>query len=318
MSNLASQPEFEAGQHDTNSSIVLEPRSVQLTPRSGIEIQRLLPHREIRTIGAWCFVDLFGPTNQTRAMQVAAHPHTGLQTVTWLFSGTVEHCDSIGSNQIINPGELNIMTAGHGISHSELSLDDESVLHGVQLWLALSDLVRDITPEFHHHKDLPMIELDDLSIKVFVGELNNVNSPTKVYSPLLGAELKFKETGKSTISLRKNFEYGVLLVSGNAVIAGKQLQSGSMIYLNPGSENLEISGTADSLLILLGGEPFGESIIMWWNFIGRSHDEILQMREDWESKQDRFGVVRDQLGGRIPAPPMPTLKLTARGGKAPR
>ncbi len=315
MSNLAQQPEFEVAQHDAIKSIVLEPRKVRLTPRSGIEIQRLLPHREIRTIGAWCFVDLFGPTNQAHAMQVAAHPHTGLQTVTWLFSGEVEHRDSIGSVQIINPGELNIMTAGNGISHSELSLDGNTDLHGVQLWVVLPDDVRNMKPKFHHYKDLPVLISDSSTLRVFIGEISIAAASTETYSPLLGAEIRFNQTGTSSIKLRENFEYGVLLISGDATIAGVEIEPGSMIYLESGKSELEITAAENSLLILLGGEPFTESIIMWWNFIGRNHDEIVKMREDWESQQARFGSFQDNLGGRIPAPPMPALKLTARSGK---
>lgn len=316
MSNLAHQPEFEVGQHDAKNNIVLEPRKVQLTPRSGIEIQRVLPHREIRTIGAWCFVDLFGPTSQEHAMQVAAHPHTGLQTVTWLFSGEVEHRDSIGSIQIINPGELNIMTSGDGISHSELSLDSNTALHGVQLWVVLPDEVRSIGPIFNHYKDLPTVETDHTKLKVFIGEFEGVAASTQTYSPLVGAEIRFNQSGTSSIKLRQNFEYGVFLISGTATISGVEIKPGSMIYLETGKSELSITAVKDSLLILLGGEPFTESIIMWWNFIARSHDEIVKMREDWETHQTRFGSFQDSLGGRIPAPPMPTLKLTARPGKS--
>ena len=312
MSNLANQPEFEAGQHDAVKSIVLEPRKVELTPRSGIEIQRVLPHREVRTIGAWCFVDLFGPTSQEHAMQVAAHPHTGLQTVTWLFSGEVEHRDSIGSIQTINPGELNIMTAGAGISHSELSIDSKTALHGVQLWVVMPNEVRSIEPKFNHYKDLPIIETEHTTLKVFIGELESAAATTRTYSPLVGVEIRFNQSGTSSIKLRQNFEYGVLLVSGTATISGAEIEPGSMIYLESGRSDLSITAAKNSLLILLGGEPFTESIIMWWNFIGRSHDEIVKMREDWEMQQIRFGSFQDNLGGRIPAPPMPALKLTAR------
>lgn len=315
MSNLAHQPEFDVVQHDAKKNFVLEPRKVQLTPRSGIEIQRVLPHREIRTIGAWCFVDLFGPTSQEHAMQVAAHPHAGLQTVTWLFSGEVEHRDSIGSVQIIHPGELNIMTAGDGISHSERSLDGNAALHGVQLWVVLPDEVRSIAPKFNHYKDLPTNETDYLILKVFVGELEGISANTQTYSPLVGVEIRFNRSGTSSINLRQNFEYGVLLISGTATILGVEIEPGSMIYLESGRSDLSITATKDSLLILLGGEPFTESIIMWWNFIGRSHDEIVKMREDWATNKTRFGSFQDKLGGTIPAPPMPSLKLTVRTGK---
>lgn len=315
MSNLAVTPEFDSSIPEFSESILLEPRSVKLTPRSGVTIERTLPHRELRTIGAWCFVDHFGPTNQANAMSVAAHPHTGLQTVTWLFSGLVEHRDSIGSIQEIQPGQLNIMTAGYGISHSELSIDQNIALHGIQLWVVLPDSAREMKPKFEHYSDLPTLKTDLVTGKVFVGQFNNVSAITKTYSPLVGVEIYFDKSGKQNFELNPEFEYGVLAVSGEIVVQGKQVPQGSMLFLKPGDLNLSLASTALSRAVLIGGEPFTEPIIMWWNFIGRSHDEIAQMRTDWESGADRFGSFKDRIGSRIPAPQMPSLKLTPRSGK---
>lgn len=315
MSNLAVTPEFDSTIPEFAESILLEPRSVKLTPRSGITIERTLPHRELRTIGAWCFVDHFGPTSQKNAMSVAAHPHTGLQTVTWLFSGLVEHRDSIGSVQEIQSGQLNIMTAGYGISHSELSTNENVDLHGIQLWVVLPDSARDVEPQFDHYSDLPVFETDHVTAKVFVGTFHNVTAKTKTYSPLVGVELLFHRSGEQEFELNSEFEYGVLVISGDVIAQGKQVAPGSMLYLESGKSKFSISGTAGSRIVLLGGEPFTESIVMWWNFIGRNHDEIVAMRDAWESHSNRFGVFSDRIGGRIPAPPMPALKLTARTNK---
>jgi hypothetical protein len=315
MSNLEVTPEFDLSIQEVTESILLEPRSVKLTPRSGITIERTLPHRELRTIGAWCFVDHFGPTSQVNAMSVAAHPHTGLQTVTWLFSGLVEHRDSIGSTQEIQPGQLNLMTAGHGISHSELSIKQNVPLHGIQLWIVLPDSDRDMKPEFEHHSDLPILSTDLVTAKVFVGEFNGVSAITKTYSPLVGVEIYFDQSGEQNFELISEFEYGLLAVFGEIVVQGKQVPQGSMLYLKPGDVNLSLASTALSRAVLIGGQPFTEPIIMWWNFIGRSHQEILQMRTDWEDEADRFGSFNDRIGGRIPAPQMPNLKLTPRNGK---
>lgn len=315
MSNLALTPEFDSTIPEFAESVLLEPRSVMLTPRSGITIERTLPHRELRTIGAWCFVDHFGPTSQLNAMSVASHPHTGLQTVTWLFSGLVEHRDSIGSIQEIQPGQLNIMTAGHGISHSELSINENVDLHGIQLWVVLPDADRDIAPHFDHYSDLPVFKTDQVTARVFVGDFQNFISNTKIYSPLVGVEILFDRAGEQGFDLKSDFEHGVLVVSGEVVVQGKQVSPGSMLYLESGRSKLNVSSTAGSRIVLLGGEPFTESIVMWWNFIGRNHDEIVAMRDAWESHSERFGVFSDRIGGRIPAPPMPALKLAARTNK---
>lgn len=312
MSNLAASPEFEAVQASVAHSVLLNPRLVELTPRSGISIKRTLPHREIRLIGAWCFVDHYGPTNQSEAMKVAAHPHTGLQTVTWLFSGEVEHRDSVDSVQQIKPGELNIMTAGFGISHSELSSNSTNDLHGIQLWIALPDQDRFIKPSFSHHDDLPTSQSENTRIQVFIGSFSGLTAPTKNYSPLLGAEILFKKQAEESFDLNNKFEHGFLLVEGQAKINGQEVPVGSLLYLSAGNNHVELECTKDSRLILLGGEPFLEPLIMWWNFIARTHDEIVEMREDWENDAARFTAFWDQIGGKIPAPQLPNLKLRPR------
>jgi redox-sensitive bicupin YhaK (pirin superfamily) len=312
MSNLAASPEFEAVEASVAHSVLLNPRLVELTPRSGISIRRTLPHREIRLIGAWCFVDHYGPTNQSQAMKVATHPHTGLQTVTWLFSGEVEHRDSVGSVQQIKPGELNIMTAGFGISHAELSVDSTEDLHGIQLWVALPNQHRFIQPSFSHHNDLPISQTENTRTQVFIGRLAGLTAPTKSYSPLVGAEILFLKQGQEILELNSKFEYGFLLVEGQARVNGEEIPAGSLLALSVGNSFAELDCTKDSRLILLGGEPFLEPLVMWWNFIARTHDEILEMREDWENEVGRFTNFRDQFDGKIPAPPLPNLKLRPR------
>ncbi|HKN43842.1 MAG TPA: pirin family protein, partial [Propionibacteriaceae bacterium] len=156
------------------------------------EVSRALPDRQIRMIGAWCFLDHYGPEDVSGSvgMQVWAHPHTGLQTVSWLFDGEVEHRDSLGSEAMVRPGELNIMTAGHGIVHSEISQPDKPpLLHGVQLWVALPDAVRDREPAFESYADLPDLIRPGVRGKVLIGEIDGIRSPALAYSPLCGAEL---------------------------------------------------------------------------------------------------------------------------------
>ena len=158
----------------------------------GAEVRRLLPQRTLRTIGAWCFLDHYGPDEVSRGpgMQVRPHPHIGLQTVSWLFQGLVLHRDSLGSRQLIRPGELNLMTAGRGIAHSEESAADRPpVLHGLQLWIALPEAERHGEPRFAHHTDLPVVRDGAASVTVAIGEYRGERSPAEVFSPLAGYEV---------------------------------------------------------------------------------------------------------------------------------
>jgi redox-sensitive bicupin YhaK (pirin superfamily) len=291
----------------------LKPRVVKLTPRNGIDIRRTLPHKNLRMIGAWCFVDHYGPTDQDDAMSVAAHPHVGLQTVSWLFSGLIEHRDSLGSIQKISPGALNIMTSGHGIAHSELSLDNSSLVHGVQLWTALPESDRDMPPLFEHHQDLPYYKDEALSIRLFVGELKGMKSPAKMYSALIGAEIDVESNVEVDIELQANFEYGVLLVAGDLTINGFENSFGELHYIPAGAVSMALQSRKGAKIVLLGGEPFQEKILMWWNFIGRTQEEIESMRLDWNQQTSRFPTFPDRIGGWIPAPELPNVRLFPRG-----
>lgn len=292
---------------------IFNPRMVKLTTRTGVEIRRTLPNPSLRTIGAWCFVDHFGPTPQTDGMVVAAHPHTGLQTATWLFEGEIEHRDSLGSVQLIKPGQLNLMTAGFGISHSELSLATTENLHAVQLWIALPDAARNEVAAFEHYADLPSRETEGASFKVFAGSMAGLTSPTRVFSELVGGELRLGPGAKFELQTNRDYEHGLLVVSGAARANEQDLTTGQLAYFAPGLENLEISGDAGgAIVIILGGLPFGEQLVMWWNFIGRDHDEIVQARDEWNARGARFGQFEDQIGGWIPAPELPSVRLRPR------
>ena len=293
---------------------VLPPRTVKLTTRTGTEIRRNLPHKDLRMIGAWCFVDHFGPTDQVDAMSVAAHPHAGLQTVSWLFEGDIEHRDSLGSIQRITPGQLNIMTSGSGIAHSELSTEFANQLHGVQLWVALPDVARHTTPLFDHYADLPHFSEGLLSIRLFAGELLRRTAQTRTFSELLGAEIR-TTGGTSSLPVNSHFEHGVLAASGSLTINGEFIEEGALGYFPAGLSTLEINADEDCLLILLGGAPFDEEILMWWNFIARTQEEIEALRNDWNSTHPSIPAFNDKIGGRIPAPDLPHIRMTARGNK---
>jgi quercetin 2,3-dioxygenase len=297
--------------------MLLEPRFVKISTRTGIEVRRTLPNARKRMIGAWAFADHFGPTPQTEGMVVAAHPHTGLQTATWLIEGRFEHRDSIGTIQHIEPGQLNLMTAGRGIAHSELSMADEATLHAVQLWIALPDSDRKMAPEFEHRGNLLAIDLGVASATVFAGhmaEFPEHKAATKVFTPLLGAELRIQPGAKISVILAKDFEHGFLNVQGQISANDSLVPLHSMEYLPTGHSEVTLVnlGNEEAILILLGGEPFSEPIVMWWNFIERSHDEIVEVREKWNAGDASIPAFADLIGGRTPAPDMPNIILRAR------
>jgi redox-sensitive bicupin YhaK (pirin superfamily) len=277
-------------------------------------VRRLLPQRRRRMIGAWCFVDHFGPDDVAGrpGMQIPPHPHTGLQTVTWLVEGEILHRDSLGNRQSIRPGQLNVMTAGRGIAHSEQSPPDHPpVVHGLQLWVAMPDVARLGPPRFAHHAGLPVLREADLTATVLVGDLAGASSPAVVHTPLVGAEVRVSAGGAARLPLAAGFEHGVLVMSGAAEVAGVRLAPGSLLHLGPGRRDVEFRGLTDARLALLGGEPFDEPLVMWWNFVGRSHEEIVEARSDWMAGR-RFGAVTEDPADRLPAPPMPTTRLKAR------
>ena len=294
---------------------VIDPRVVKISTRTEVDIKRSLPHAALKRIGAWVFLDHFGPTDQVDGMVVAAHPHAGLQTVTWPFAGVVDHRDSVGSQQIIRAGQLNLMTAGRGVAHSEKSQPIGDQLHAVQLWVALPDAVRNQDASFEHLAHLPELKRGALTARVFIGELDGVRSPARVFTPLVGAELRLPAGEQATMPLRPEFEYGLLVVHGEALVNGLRVAPDQLAYFEPAEFaelQLEASGSGELLAVLLGGEPFGEPIVMWWNFIGRTADEIVEMREQWNARDQRFGEVVDEVGGWIPAPDLPNATLRAR------
>ncbi|MET7752931.1 pirin family protein [Micromonospora sp. NPDC005367] len=277
-------------------------------------VRRLLPQRQRRMVGAWCFVDHFGPDDvaERPGMEVPPHPHTGLQTVTWLLDGEILHRDSLGSVQPIRPGQLNVMTSGHGIAHSERSPSTHPpVMHGVQLWVALPDSARAGAPDFAHHADLPRWRDGGLDATLLVGEIAGERSPAVVHTPLVGAQLELTGAAPTVMPLRPDFEYGLLAMSGAAEVDGVSFEPGALLYLGVGRNQLMLRGMPGSQLLLLGGVPFDEPLVMWWNFVGRSHEEVAAAREDWMAGR-RFGVVADDPAPPLPAPALPTTRLKAR------
>ncbi|MDX6390083.1 MAG: quercetin 2,3-dioxygenase [Streptosporangiaceae bacterium] len=277
----------------------------------GLTVRRLLPLRQRRTVGAWCFVDHYGPTSVdgVAGMQVPAHPHIGLQTVTWLLDGDVLHRDSLGTEQMIRPGQLNLMTAGHGIAHSEESPDGHDPgLHGVQLWLALPDPAREMAPAFEHHADLPALGRGGFDITVFVGSLAGNESPATVHSAIVGAEIGARRHAETRIPLPPGHEHVIFVALGSATAGGATLAPGTLLYLGTGHESVTLAAAEGSRIFLLGGEPLGEPVLMWWNFVGRTADDIAAAAADWDHGI-RFGKVTGAAGEPIPAPPLDPARL---------
>lgn len=259
----------------------------------GFGVRRALPQRGLRTIGAWCFADHMGPevVTETSGLDVGPHPHIGLQTVTWLVEGAVLHTDSLGSEQLIRPGQLNLMTAGRGIAHAEESVRAPGTLHGVQLWVAQPSLTRDGASGFAHHAELPRIDIGHGAATVFIGEYAGAVSGARTDTPLVGIEADLR-AGSSTWPLRPDFEYAVYIISG-AVAIHDPAHPGSLVAREGQLVDLRTHGEAITLavgdfarLLILGGEPLGEPLYMWWNFVGRSREEIAQAAQDWAAYVD--------------------------------
>ncbi|WP_367138476.1 pirin family protein [Saccharothrix sp. HUAS TT1] len=299
---------------------VLEPRDVPLGGPRAMTVRRTLPQRSRSLIGAWCFADHYGPDDVSASggMDVAPHPHTGLQTASWLFSGEIEHRDSLGVHAVVRPGELNLMTAGHGICHSEVSTPGTTVLHGVQLWIALPDADRDAPRDFQHHVPDP-VALDGATARVFLGTLAGRTSPVRTFTPLLGAELVLDAGARVALDVDGAFEHGVLVDVGEVALDGTPLGHGALGCVDVGATRLELANTATgpARVVLLGGPPLGEELVMWWNFVGRSHEEVARYRDQWQAGSERFGRVEGYPGDRLPAPPLPGGHLRPRGNPAP-
>ncbi|HEX4058134.1 MAG TPA: pirin family protein [Galbitalea sp.] len=324
MSNLEKEPAEVVVTMTASASAsveMLEPRDVPLGGARAMSVRRTLPQRARSLIGAWCFVDHYGPdlVSKTGGMTVPPHPHTGLQTVSWLFEGEIEHRDSVGSHAVVLPGELNLMTAGRGIQHSEVSLPDTTVLHGAQLWIALPDAARHVEPFFERFVP-DAFEFEHATVRVFLGELLGRQSTARTFTGVVGAQLDIPADDTVTLPLNSAFEHGVLVDAGAPLIDGHAVASAELAYLATGREAIVIETRGEpARLLLIGGEPLGEPIVMWWNFIGRSHEEIVAYRERWQADviangdlHGPFGAISGYDGTALPAPVMPNVRLRPR------
>ncbi|WP_295017496.1 pirin family protein [uncultured Micrococcus sp.] len=286
-------------EHEGEGCVVelLEPRAVPLGGPRAMTVQRSLPQRARSLIGAWCFLDFYGPDDvaATGGMDVPRHPHTGLATVSWLFEGRIDHVDSAGNWATVRPGEVNLMHAGRGVTHTEYSTADTTVLHGAQLWYALPDAHRFSHPDLHSHRPDPVIG-EGWEAKVFLGELLGRRSPVPTAIPLTGAELRLQPGAEIVVEVPAHHEHGLLAVSGAVTLQGVDVPAAHLGYVGPGARRLTVrAGDEPVIALLIGGEPLGEQIIMWWNFVGRTQEEI----ETWRA------AYQQEMGFETPTPDSP-------------
>ena len=297
---VAAEPCVALGAKDQR----LEPYVGREVKLGDLAILRALPVKGRRMIGPWCFLDRFGPLTFKAGMpmDVAPHPHIGLQTVTWLLDGEVLHDDSLSQEAVLRPGGVNVMTSGGAIAHAERTPDDNSGrLNGVQLWTALPESHRNGPASFQHLSEVPALAFPGGIARIFSGSLGSILSPVLHYSELVGADVEVHRAQSVTIPLRPSHEHAVLILSGDCTLGGQTIEPGTLYYLGTQRSELTIASREGARVLLIGGLPFPETILMWWNFVARTPEEIRSARDDWEAHR-RFGDVPAYRGARIPAP----------------
>src|ERR1041384_5429744 len=276
------------------------------TSLGSLKVLRALPIRQKRLVGPWCFLDRFGPLSfgEAKPMDVAPHPHIGLQTVSWLLEGEIVHKDSLGNEALLMPRGVNVMTSGGGIAHAEETPSKNSgLLNGVQLWVALPDAHRHGPASFQHIDEVPIIEQVGGTVSVFAGSVLRYSSPAKHVSNVLGAEIALSVTASLELPLDQSFEYAALLLTGDAEIDGQSIDATGLWNLGTSRSVVEFKSRNGCRVLLIGGPPFPEKILMWWNFFARTPEEIAQARSDWQRHQT-FGEVQAYRGPRLDAPPL--------------
>jgi redox-sensitive bicupin YhaK (pirin superfamily) len=279
---------------------VLDSRETQV---GALKVRRALPRRTHRTVGAWCFADHMGPAAVTKrgGVDIGPHPHTGLQTVTWLVAGEVLHRDSLGSEQIVRPGQLNLMTAGQGVAHSEEATGKyRGELHGIQLWVAQPESTRHAAAAFQHHPQLPAVDLDGGTVTVIVGDFSGTVSPARRDTDHVGVEVVLR-VGRAVAPLRPDYEYALIVLEGAVRSDSIVVEPGHLAYLGTDRSEIALDTVAPTRVLLLGGVPFEEQILIWWNFVARTSQEVDAAYESWQARDVRFGEVNSHLA-RIPAP----------------
>ena len=284
---------------------VVELAAGRVAQVGSLTVQRVLPQRPRQTVGPWCFADHMGPieVRVPGAVGIGPHPHIGLQTVTWLLAGELLHFDSLGSQQLIRPGQLNLMTAGHGVAHAEEDPGRANRLHGIQLWVAQPEATRDGPAAFEHHGTLPQVEFEGGRATLLVGDFAGSVSPARRDTEHVGVELTLPGA-RATVPLRRDYEYALTVLEGRLAVEGAVAEPGLLAYLGTGRDEVRVETDDAARVLLLGGIPFPERVLMWWNFVARTREEVSEARRQWAAADDRFGEVRSKLG-RIEVGPPP-------------
>jgi len=273
------------------------------------KVRRLLPARERTMVGPFIFVDEFGPArlDPGMGMDVRPHPHINLATVTYLFDGAIEHRDSLGTRKVIEPGAINLMTAGSGIVHSERSPADRRAegpsFYGMQTWLALPDGKEEIDPAFEHlpGTELPLVEDGKSSARVLMGTLWGARAATTCHSPTIYADILLGTGGRIPVETGAD-ERAVMLVGGSATLDGQPLEIFALYVLSPGHEAV-LASDSEARLMLLGGGAFTTPRHVFWNFVSSSRDRINQAKADW--KATNFPLIPGDSEEFIPIPEVP-------------
>ena len=281
-----------------------------------LTVHRALPSHMLRSVGHWCFLDHAGPkaiANLDEGMHVGAHPHIGLQTFTWMIDGELRHRDSLGNDQVVSAGQVNLMTAGRGISHTEDSVGDARTVHAAQLWIALPEEHQDTAPAFSNHPRLPQWTEGDCRVIVMAGSCGEYTSPVPLFSPMVGLDITTADKdGALRLPLRRDFEYALMVLRGSAGVRGESkatdtdslVAENQFVYWPPGEAGLRLALAPNSQVIVLGGVPLAKHLTIWWNFVAFDRERIRQAWQDWEDGNDRFGHIAGMEQTRLKAPPL--------------
>ncbi|HWD12869.1 pirin family protein [Pseudochrobactrum sp. sp1633] len=299
------------GDHQSIDAIetLIIPRTSEV---GGLQVRRALPTAKRRLVGPFIFFDRMGPAllRAGEALDVAPHPHIGLSTVTYLLDGNIRHRDSLGTEQVINPGEVNLMTAGRGIVHSERTPEEMRgsplAISGVQTWVALPERSENMAPEFSNHtvQELPWLQEKDFRMRLMIGDMHGLKSNVPTYSETLYADVFIEAGGKFHLPAVQE-ERAIYILSGAVRIAGEVFTDNQLLAFRQGDDMVieavpQNFATEGAQIMVFGGEAMDSRRYIWWNFVSSSKERIEQAKEEWRSR--RFDIVPGDAEEFIPLP----------------
>lgn len=252
-----------------------------------VQVLRALPTKALRMVGPWCFVDLMGPGDYS--LHTEQHPHTALQTLTWMIEGEMLHQDSLGYEQIIRPGQVNLMTAGHGISHTEDTMTDPAKIYAAQFWIALPPGLEDGPAAFEHVPEPPQWQDGEIQRTLLAGEFETYRANIGTQSPLVGVDLATTRGGAQRLALNAEFEHAVIVLSGQVQVGDLTATRDQFVALLAGQQEVALCLNPDTRCLLIGGPPREQPLHMWWNFVGPSRAYLEEAYAQWQARSERFG-----------------------------